>query len=301
MMFSATFPREMQDLALDFLDPTYLWIGVGRVGEACDNVVQRFQDASTTDLDGKFEMLVDAVKEVETTSDDKVAKTPVFANSKTTVDAITWRLSDAQIRSMQIHGGLSQAARDRALSDFRNGRVSVLVATDVAARGLDLPGVDHVVNYEMPLNAEDYTHRIGRTGRIGNTGLSTSLVGSWEPALRDILKSVRDMKSARIPEWLEYHANSGSRSMRGGRGGGYVSRYNQSRQAEMDDGSFNPGYSRRNSDGPRPRSQAARPRGQSGHIRRVNPSSPNVGGGRRQRTEDLPPWARGLPPRQRMR
>lgn len=301
MMFSATFPREMQDLALDFLDPTYLWIGVGRVGEACDNVVQRFQDASTTDLDGKFEMLVDAVKEVETTSDDKVAKTLVFANSKTTVDAITWRLSDAQIRSMQIHGGLSQAARDRALSDFRNGRVSVLVATDVAARGLDLPGIDHVVNYEMPLNAEDYTHRIGRTGRIGNTGLSTSLVGSWEPALRDILKSVRDMKSARIPEWLEYHANSGSRSMRGGRGGGYVSRYNQSRQAEMDDGSFNPGYSRRNSDGPRPRSQAARPRGQSGHIRRVNPSSPNVGGGRRQRTEDLPPWARGLPPRQRMR
>eukprot|EP00913_Durusdinium_trenchii_P031016 g29048.t1 len=142
--------------ALDFLDPTYLWIAVGRVGEACDNVVQRFRDASTTDLEGKFEMLVEAVKE-----------TLVFANSKTTVDAITWRLSDARIRSMQIHGGLSQGQRDRALSDFRNGRVSVLVATDVAARGLDLPGIDHVVNYEMPKNAEDYTHRIGRTGRIG--------------------------------------------------------------------------------------------------------------------------------------
>ena len=112
-------------------------------------------------------MLVDAVREVETKSDNKVAKTLVFANSKplsagvqlpcgprTTVDAITWRLSDSRIRSMQIHGGLSQPARDRALNDFRNGRVSVLVATDVAARGLDLPGIDHVVNYEMPLNAE---------------------------------------------------------------------------------------------------------------------------------------------------
>ena len=299
MMFSATFPREMQDLALDFLDPTYLWIGVGRVGEACDNVVQRFQDASTTDLDGKFEMLVDAVSQVETESDAKVAKTLVFANSKTTVDAITWRLSDARIRSMQIHGGLSQAARDRALSDFRNGRVSVLVATDVAARGLDLPGIDHVVNYEMPLNAEDYTHRIGRTGRIGNTGLSTSLVGSWEPALRDILKSVRDMKSASIPEWLEYHANSGGR---GGRGGGYVRQYNQSRKAEMDDGRFNPGYSRpRGPDVRRQDTQSRRPRGQGGYPRRVNSTSPTAGGGRRQRKEDLPPWARGLPPKQRMR
>eukprot|EP00438_Fugacium_kawagutii_P029072 Skav203070 [mRNA] locus=scaffold363:78252:86083:- [translate_table: standard] len=242
-------------------------------------------------------MLVDAVKEVETTSDDKVAKTLVFANSKTTVDAITWRLSDAQIRSMQIHGGLTQAARDRALSDFRNGRVSVLVATDVAARGLDLPGIDHVVNYEMPLNAEDYTHRIGRTGRIGNTGLSTSLVGSWEPALRDILKSVRDMKSATIPEWLEYHANSGghgARTFRTG-GGGYVRRYNQSRsREERDDGRFNPGYSRS-------RSADSRRRDQGAYPRRVNSPPPRGGGGGRQRSEDLPPWARGLPPRQRMR
>lgn len=86
-----------------------------------------------------------------------------FLLLRTTVDAITWRLSDSRIRSMQIHGGLSQPARDRALNDFRNGRVSVLVATDVAARGLDLPGIDHVVNYEMPLNAEESGSQASRS------------------------------------------------------------------------------------------------------------------------------------------
>ncbi|CAJ1437719.1 unnamed protein product [Effrenium voratum] len=287
MMFSATFPREMQDLALDFLDPTYLWIAVGRVGEACANVVQRFQDASTTDLDGKFEMLVEAVREVGTEGDEKVAKTLVFANSKTTVDAICWRLSDARVRSMQIHGGLSQAARDRALNDFRNGRVSVLVATDVAARGLDLPGVDHVINYELPLNAEDYTHRIGRTGRIGNTGLSTSLVGSWEPALKDIVTSIRDMESVTIPEWLNFHHNSGSRSTRGR----FSGNYNQSRSVDRDPNEFNPGYSRRS-------------QGRQGGYRASSARSGGRGGrgGRgREPDDNLPPWARGLPPRQRTR
>jgi len=305
MMFSATFPREMQDLALDFLDPTYLWIGVGKVGEACENVVQRFQDASTTDLDGKFEMLVEAVKEVEVKSDgdDKYAKTLVFANSKTTVDAVCWRLSDARVRSMQIHGGLSQAARDRALADFRNGRVSVLVATDVAARGLDLPGVDHVVNYELPHNAEDYTHRIGRTGRIGNTGISTSLVGSWEPALKEIMRSIQEMKTVEIPEWLEYKALGGGSAHSAGRGRGaygYADRYNQRRSDNEDDGRFNPGYSRRGQGGDRQRfsNEGGRQRLTKTKERRGRPP---LRKGNRQRGEDLPPWARGLPPRQRMR
>jgi len=227
MMFSATFPKEIQDLALDFLDPTYVWIGVGRVGEASTMVDQKFKDASSVDDDGKFEILLESVGGV-TTPTGSPCKCLIFANSKTAVDNLAWRLSDSRVRTSQIHGGLTQAQRDRALSDFRNGRVGVLVATDVAARGLDLPGIDHVINYELPLNAEDYVHRIGRTGRIGNTGVATSFVSGWEPALRDIVRSIKSKAaeetegSTQLPGWVEeqaLRAGGGSMNRFGGRGG----------------------------------------------------------------------------------
>jgi len=206
MMFSATFPKEMQDMALDFLDPSYLWIGVGRIGSTSSNVEQRFVDVSGTD---RFDTLVQSVKKV-TDENGEVAKTIIFANQKGTVDDIAWRLSDKQIRAMPIHGGLNQPQRDRAIADLKSGRVTALVATDVAARGLDLPGIGHVVNYDLPPNAEDYVHRIGRTGRIGNRGVATSFVGLGESALRDIVKSMKESAEAgepvEVPEWLEEQA-----------------------------------------------------------------------------------------------
>lgn len=206
MMFSATFPREMQDMALDFLDPSYLWIGVGRVGEATSDIEQRFQDCSGIDDNTKFDNLVDAIQNVQN-PEGGTAKTIIFANQKASVDDLTWRLADVRIRAAQIHGGLSQAQRDRALQDLKADRVNVLVATDVAARGLDLPGIDHVVNYELPLNSDDYVHRVGRTGRIGNTGIATSLISDSEPALKDIVKTLRRQNeeggNTEIPQWLE--------------------------------------------------------------------------------------------------
>jgi len=210
MMFSATFPREMQELALDFLDPTYLWISVGRVGSATENVEQRFKDVSMVGIEGRFQTLLQSVNDVKPQTGQQ-AKTLVFANAKAVVDDVAWQLSDQRVRTTQIHGGLSQAARNRALSDFKNGRVSVLVATDVAARGLDLPGVDHVINYELPLNSEDYVHRIGRTGRIGNTGVATSMVTDFEPALKGIVSAIKghDKKEgcdSNLPTWVEAQA-----------------------------------------------------------------------------------------------
>jgi ATP-dependent RNA helicase DDX3X len=345
MMFSATFPKEMQDLALDFLDPTYLWIGVGQVGSVGQNIDQRFQDVSTVDFNGKFDMLLDAVRQVKK-SDGAVAKTLVFANSKSIVDDICWKLSDARVRSQQLHGGLSQAVRDRALSDFRSGRTAVLVATDVAARGLDLPGVDHVINYELPLNAEDYVHRIGRTGRIGNTGVATSFVSNYEPALKDIVlamkkKALSGDSKVDLPEWVEAQGlrSQGSVHNWGGRGGGGFGGRGYSERGgggggggkygrdNDDEGYGGRGGSRGSYSGGRSSSYGGGGGGRGGSSyggssrgggssygdsdSRRTPNrgssydrSDRGGGGRggapSARGEgDTPPWARGLPPRQR--
>mmetsp|Transcript_68924 Transcript_68924/g.205119 ORF Transcript_68924/g.205119 Transcript_68924/m.205119 type:complete len:331 (+) Transcript_68924:3-995(+) len=206
MMFSATFPREIQDLARDFLDRNYLWISVGRVGATSSSVQQRFEDVSRADEEEKFQVLLEALQQVKA-ADGGAPKTIVFANQKSVVSDVAWRLSASRVRAREIHGGLSQPARDRALNDLRTGRAQVLVATDVAARGLDLPGIDHVVNYQLALNTDDYVHRIGRTGRMGNTGVATSFVGSAEPALKDLVKTLRTQAGEEggtpVPQWME--------------------------------------------------------------------------------------------------
>jgi len=223
MMFSATFPREMQTMAKNFLDKGYMWISVGRVGVANSNVKQKFVDCTRVRGDEKFAQLVRTMGEVKS-ADGQEAKTIVFANQKATVDDIAWQLSRSRIRAAAIHGGLTQSQRDQALNDLKSGRINVLVATDVAARGLDLPGIDHVVNYQLPLSAEDYVHRIGRTGRIGNTGTATSFVGFGEASLKGIVQSMKDaMKedsanASKVPEWVEEIAFSGGS---GGGGGKY--------------------------------------------------------------------------------
>ncbi|CAE7546420.1 DED1, partial [Symbiodinium pilosum] len=168
------------ELAMDFLDRNYYSISVGHVGATASNVEQRFENIGWGD---KFEKLMETLDEVKA-KDGGPGKTIVFANSKREVDDICYRLQDMRIRCTSMHGGVSQNQRDKSLNALRSGRAHVLVATDVAARGLDLPGIDHVINYDLPLNGDDYVHRVGRTGRIGNKGVATSFVGSKEPALK---------------------------------------------------------------------------------------------------------------------
>mmetsp|Transcript_78026 Transcript_78026/g.242395 ORF Transcript_78026/g.242395 Transcript_78026/m.242395 type:complete len:253 (+) Transcript_78026:1-759(+) len=213
MMFSATFPSEIQDMALDFLDPGYLWVAIGRVGCFPSTVEQRWEDVRYGD---KFEALVQSMQSV-TDSEGDVARTIIFANQKATVDDVCWRLGHERIRARPIHGGLSQGARTAAIRDLKDGRVQALVATDVASRGLDLPGIDHVVNYDMPLNADDYVHRIGRTGRIGNNGVATSLVSLSDFSIRDIVRALDEAANsgenvAPAPEWLQAMGRSSNRS-----------------------------------------------------------------------------------------
>jgi ATP-dependent RNA helicase RhlE len=116
----------------------------------------------------------------------------VFTRTKHGADKVARQLGVEGIRADAIHGNKSQSARERALSQFRAGKLHVLVATDVAARGIDVDGISHVINYDVPTDPESYVHRIGRTGRAGATGIALTFCESSERgAFRDIEKLVR--------------------------------------------------------------------------------------------------------------
>jgi ATP-dependent RNA helicase DDX3X len=167
-LFSATFPDEIQTLAREFLRD-YVWIGVGRVGSTVENITQRLILASS-DPNMKMNLLLNSIQETE-------GRTLVFVQKKKTAVWVCQCLNQYGVPAEEIHGDRSQAQREHALRQFRHGRTRVLVATDVAARGLDIPAITHVIQFDMPISAEDfdtYVHRIGRTGRAGKNGIATS-------------------------------------------------------------------------------------------------------------------------------
>jgi len=166
MLFSATFSPEIKRLASGLLqDP--VTIEVARQNTTAEQVSQKVHPV---DRHRKQELLVHLIKK----NDWK--QLLVFTRTKRGADKLSRQLQQAGIRSDAIHGDKSQNARARALKAFKTNRVQVLVATDVAARGIDIADLPHVVNYELPNVPEDYVHRIGRTGRAGNSGEAHSLV-----------------------------------------------------------------------------------------------------------------------------
>lgn len=124
----------------------------------------------------------------------------IFTRTKQTADALTKEMCKDGINTQSIHGDKSQGARERALAEFKQGKIRALVATDVAARGLDIVDLKYVINYELPYVAEDYIHRIGRTGRAGNAGLAISLMSPSEEWLLEAVEKVLD--SVLSQQWL---------------------------------------------------------------------------------------------------
>ena len=165
LFFSATLPPKSRELAGELLfNPVSI-----NVTPETPSVKSIEQKVVLLDKSKKFGYLRDTLES------KAVERTIVFTRTKRGANQIARKLDAAGIRSAAIHGNKSQNAREKALANFRRNHVKVLVATDVAARGIDIDGISHVINYDMPVEAESYVHRIGRTGRAGADGIAISL------------------------------------------------------------------------------------------------------------------------------
>eukprot|EP00092_Neocalanus_flemingeri_P012470 GFUD01013443.1.p1 GENE.GFUD01013443.1~~GFUD01013443.1.p1 ORF type:complete len:451 (-),score=91.63 GFUD01013443.1:56-1408(-) len=196
LMFSATFPDEVQRSARDFLN-SQLFLQVGLVGGACTDVKQSFHQAS------KFEKRDQLLRLLQDSTRNPRERTLIFVKTKRNADFLATYLSEEGLPTTSIHGDRLQREREEALDDFKRGKMPILVATAVAARGLDIKDVMHVVNYDMPDEVEEYVHRIGRTGRVGNTGRATSFFDSREDgAISRPLVKVLTEAGQMVPDWL---------------------------------------------------------------------------------------------------
>jgi len=202
LMFSATFPVQIQRLAREFLN-NYLFLTVGVVGGACTDVRQTFHNVSDKPRMERNEMLVDMLKGQGRGRNNNQEKTLIFVERKKHADVLALFLCQEDLPATTIHGDRAQEEREMAIADFSSGRKPVLVATAVAARGLDIKGVTHVVNFEMPKEVEEYVHRIGRTGRVGNTGRATSFFDFKDDSgiVNPLVNILTDAKQP-IPDWM---------------------------------------------------------------------------------------------------
>ena len=182
LFFSATMPDPIARLADDILkQPVRI-----EVTPPSTTVERIEQHVYFVDTSNKRALLADLLK------DQTIARALVFSRTKHGADRVAEQLGRAGVRAEAIHGNKSQSARQRALANFRDGHARVLVATDIAARGIDIEGITHVINYDLPNVPESYVHRIGRTARAGADGIAISLCDHAErPFLRDIEKLTR--------------------------------------------------------------------------------------------------------------
>jgi len=205
MMFSATFPESCQVLAQDFLY-NYIWIGVGVIGGAVDTVQQELKKVSTKD---KYQALFEVLDNFFENRQEG-ERVLVFVNAKDTARWLDEQLHEKNYDTGALHGDLTQQERETNLGRFRSGDIDVMIATDVAARGLDIEHVGLVVNYDMPQQIDSYVHRIGRTGRIGNQGTAITFIACDESGtcvesgevISKLLGIMRDV-NCEIPSWFE--------------------------------------------------------------------------------------------------
>ncbi len=203
LLFSATMPKEVADLSRDILkNPVRVDVSPKQV--TVQDIEQRVVNVDNSDKQQVLEKLL---------HDTAVSRAIVFTRTKHGADRVTRKLIKAGIGAEAIHGNKSQNARQRALDNFKTGDAWVLVATDIAARGIDINAVSHVINHELPHEPETYVHRIGRTGRAGSAGVAWSLVDTSEQgrlrAVEKLIKfSPRELEVQLPYREREHHASA---------------------------------------------------------------------------------------------
>src|SRR5450830_1046150 len=266
LLFSATFSDEIKSLADGLLNAPAM-IEVARRNSTVEVIGQKIH---TVDRDKKHPLLAHLMK---TNAWNQVL---VFTRTKHGANKLVEQLERDNITAMAIHGNKSQAARTRALSEFKDGKLQALIATDIAARGIDIDQLPHVVNYDLPNVPEDYVHRIGRTGRAGATGSAVSLVCVDE---HDLLHDIERFIKREIPvEFIEGFepdpkAKAQPIQLRSGGGGGG----NRQRSGgNGGNGGGNRSRTQQPGGGAQPQAQSAKPRG-PGKPQGPAPAGPSRG------------------------
>ncbi|XP_072216007.1 probable ATP-dependent RNA helicase DDX4 isoform X2 [Excalfactoria chinensis] len=205
LMFSATFPEEVQRLAGEFLKTDYIFLVIGNTCGACSDVQQNILQVPRLSKRDKL------IEILQSTGGER---TMVFVDTKKKADYLAAFLCQENLPSTSIHGDREQREREIALRDFRSGKCQILVATSVAARGLDIENVQHVINFDLPNTIEDYVHRIGRTGRCGNPGKAVSFFDDQSDGhlVQSLLKVLSEAQQE-VPVWLEEMAVEGTNTV----------------------------------------------------------------------------------------
>lgn len=208
VLFSATMNHKVRNLSKQLLtDPVY--VEIEQKSAVADTIDHKLMGVTRKN---KRQLLIDIL------SGEDVTKALVFSRTKGGADDLSDALYDAGIRSDAIHGDKRQRVREKILMSFRRGRTEVLVATDVAARGIDVDGISHVINFEMPIEPENYVHRVGRTGRAGAKGTAISFC---DPSDVRLLKNIEQLikQPIEVDTEHEYHIDLTMKRAPQGRGG----------------------------------------------------------------------------------
>jgi ATP-dependent RNA helicase DDX5/DBP2 len=216
LMYTATWPKEVRKIAADLLNKP-VQVNIGNVDELVANksITQNVEVVQYNEKQRRVEQIV--------RSQEPGSKIIIFCSTKKMCDMLSRNLN-RQFGAAAIHGDKSQGERDQVLNDFRTGKCPVLVATDVAARGLDVKDIRVVVNYDFPTGIEDYVHRIGRTGRAGATGIAYTFLGDQDGRQASNLIKILEGANQRVPPEIRELASKGGgfapRSKWGSSGGG---------------------------------------------------------------------------------
>ncbi|KAH8419240.1 hypothetical protein KR222_011834 [Zaprionus bogoriensis] len=222
LMWSATWPKEVKQLAEDFLG-NYIQINIGSLELSANHNIRQVVDVC--DEFSKEDKLKSLLSDIYDTSENP-GKIIIFVETKRRVDNLVRFIRSFGVRCGAIHGDKSQSERDFVLREFRSGKSNILVATDVAARGLDVDGIKYVINFDYPQNSEDYIHRIGRTGRSNTKGTSfaffTKNNAKQAKALVDVLREANQEINPALENLARNsrYDGGGGRSRYGGGGGG---------------------------------------------------------------------------------